>query len=78
MNVVVMRTFTGTYVASEFPYSLNLYSTGSPKMSVSYTISSFCCNVDEICALLGHYAAQSGISVPTFQYNLSVSSSKTS
>ena len=47
-------------------------------MSVSYTISNFYCDVDEICALLGHYAAQSGINVLTFQYNLSVSSSKTS
>jgi len=37
MNVVVMRTFTGTYVASEFPYSLNLYSTGSPKICLSHT-----------------------------------------
>jgi len=37
MNVVVMRTFTGIYVASEFPYSLNVHSTESPKMCLSRT-----------------------------------------
>jgi hypothetical protein len=31
-------------------------------------------NVNEICALLGYYAAYSGSSVPTFRYNLSVPS----
>jgi len=36
MNVVVMRTFTGTYVASKLPYSLNLHSTESPKICLSH------------------------------------------
>jgi len=36
MNVVVMRIFTGTYVASEFPYSLNLHSTDIPKICLSH------------------------------------------
>jgi hypothetical protein len=35
-------------------------------------ISGFLRNVDEICALLGYYAALSGSSVPTFRYNLTV------
>jgi hypothetical protein len=38
-------------------------------------ISGFCCNTDEICTLLGYYAAQSGNSLPTIQDNLSVPSS---
>jgi hypothetical protein len=33
-------------------------------------ISGFRRNVDEICALLGYYAAQSGNSVPTFRDNI--------
>jgi hypothetical protein len=33
-------------------------------------------DVDEICALLGYYAASSGNSVPTFRDNLSVPFSK--
>jgi hypothetical protein len=35
-------------------------------------ISGFCCDVDEICALLGYYTALSGNSVLTFWDNLSV------
>jgi hypothetical protein len=39
-------------------------------------ISGFRRDVDEICALLGCYAALSGSSVPTFRNNLSISSSR--
>jgi hypothetical protein len=39
-------------------------------------ISGFRRDVNEICALLGCYAAQSGDSVPTFGENLSVPSSR--
>jgi len=39
-------------------------------------ISGFHHNVDKICALLGYYAAYSGNSLPTFQDNLLVPSSK--
>jgi hypothetical protein len=39
-------------------------------------ISGVCCDVDEICALLGYYAALSASSVPTFRDNLSVPSSR--
>jgi len=34
-------------------------------------------NVDEVCALLGHYAVYSGNSLPTFRDKLSVSSLRT-
>jgi len=37
--------------------------------------SGFCREVDEVCALLGFYAAHSGNSLPTYQDNLSVPSS---
>jgi hypothetical protein len=36
MNVFVIRTPTETNVASEFPYSLNLHSTDSPKICLSH------------------------------------------
>jgi hypothetical protein len=39
-------------------------------------ISGFRHNVDEMCALLGYYAALCGSSVPTFRDNLSVPSSR--
>jgi len=39
-------------------------------------ISGFCHEVDIICALLGCYTAYSGNSLPTFQDNLSVLSSR--
>jgi hypothetical protein len=39
-------------------------------------ISGFCHNVDEICALLGYYTVYSANSVPTFQDNLQVPSSR--
>jgi hypothetical protein len=39
-------------------------------------ISGFRREADEICALLGYYAALSGIYVPTFRDNLLVTSSK--
>jgi len=39
-------------------------------------ILGFLCDVDEICALLGHYTAYSGNYVPTFRVNLSVTSQK--
>jgi len=39
-------------------------------------ISRFHHGVDEICTLLGYYAVQSHNSVPTFQDNLSVPSSR--
>jgi hypothetical protein len=39
-------------------------------------ISYFRRDIDEICALLGNYAALSGSSVPTFRDNLSVPSSR--
>jgi len=35
-------------------------------------ISCFRCEVDEICALLGYYAASSGNCLPTFRDNLNV------
>jgi hypothetical protein len=37
-----------------------------------YVISHFRRDVDEICALLGYYAALSGSSIPTFPENLTV------
>jgi hypothetical protein len=43
---------------------------------VQTRISGFRRHVDEICALLGYYAALSSSSVPTFRDNLSVTSSK--
>jgi len=33
-------------------------------------ISCFRCEIDEICPLLGYYAAYSGKSLPTFRYNI--------
>jgi hypothetical protein len=39
-------------------------------------ISGFLCDVDEICALLGYYAASSGNPLPTFRNNVSVPSSR--
>ena len=39
--------------------------------------SGFRSDVDEICALLGYYAAYSGNYLPTFRDNLSVPSSRT-
>jgi hypothetical protein len=39
-------------------------------------ISGFLRNVDEICAVLGHYATLSGSSVLMFWYNLLVPSSR--
>jgi hypothetical protein len=42
----------------------------------SLVISGFRCELNEICAVLGFYAASNGNFVPTFQDNLSVSSSK--
>jgi hypothetical protein len=39
-------------------------------------ISGFFCDVEETCALLGNYAAESGNYVPTFRDNLSVPSSR--
>jgi len=42
----------------------------SLKCSTPCMISSFCCNVDENCALLGYYAASSGNFLPTCQDNL--------
>jgi hypothetical protein len=36
----------------------------------------FCCDVDEICALLGYYAASGGNPLPTFWDNVSVPSSR--
>ena len=44
--------------------------------SVYCVISGFRREVDENCALLGHYAASSGSYVPTFRDNLSVTSSR--
>jgi len=35
-------------------------------------ISGFYCSVNEVCALLGFYTAETGSSLPTFQDNLSV------
>ena len=39
-------------------------------------ISGFRREVDEICALLGYYAASSGIPLPTFRDNVSVPSTR--
>jgi hypothetical protein len=39
-------------------------------------ISGFRRDVDEICTLLGYYAASSGNPLPTFRENISVPSSK--
>jgi len=41
-----------------------------------WAISSFRCDVDEICALLGYYEALSGNYLPTFRDNLSVPTSR--
>jgi hypothetical protein len=57
------------------------YNTVSTSDSVFATwqsvISGFCCEVDEKCALLGHYAASSGNCLPTFRDILLVLSAKT-
>jgi len=42
----------------------------------TFMISGFRREIDESCALLGHYAASSGNSLPTFRDNLSVPSSR--
>ena len=55
-----------------FRYDQVLYKTG---YSVC-VISGFRRDVDEICVLLGYYAALSGNSVPTFRDNISVPSSR--
>jgi hypothetical protein len=39
-------------------------------------ISGFCCDVDDICALLGYYAASNGNPLPTFQDTVSVPPSR--
>ena len=39
-------------------------------------ISGFCREVDEICGLLGYYAACSGKPLPTFRHNMTVPSSR--
>jgi len=41
-----------------------------------FIISGFRREVDEICALLGYYAAHGGNSLPTFQDNLSAPSTR--
>jgi hypothetical protein len=41
-----------------------------------FVISGFSRDVDEICALLGYYAASSGNPLPTFRKNVSASSSR--
>jgi hypothetical protein len=45
-------------------------------MTNLWVTSGFRRNIDDICALLGYYAAYSGNSVPTFRDNLSVASSR--
>jgi hypothetical protein len=52
----------------------NLQATVTEKLLC--VISGFRRDVDEICALLGHYSALSGSSVPPFRDNLSVPSSR--
>jgi hypothetical protein len=39
-------------------------------------ISGFCCDVDEICALLEHYATSNGSPLLTFRDSVSVPSSR--
>ena len=39
-------------------------------------IAGFHSDVDQICALLGHYTASSDNSIPTFPYNLAAQSSR--
>jgi hypothetical protein len=41
-----------------------------------FVIPGFRCDVDEICILLGHYAASSGNPLPTFQDNVWIPSSR--
>ena len=48
----------------------------APDSPISYLISGFLCDVDEVCALLTCYAACNGNYLPTFQDNLSVPSSR--
>jgi hypothetical protein len=68
-----LRCSTSTYAfafhfsRSYLPFEKRIYS--------AYIF--FRSNADEICALLGYYAALSGNSVPTFRDNLSVPSSRT-
>ena len=47
-----------------------------PHQQLLCMISGFRRDVDEICVFLGYYAASSGNSLPTFQDNLSVPSSR--
>jgi hypothetical protein len=46
------------------------------KYNVKLEMLCFRRDIDEICALLGYYAALSGKSVPTFQDDVSVPSSR--
>jgi hypothetical protein len=62
-----------TYYCSQLHLFVSLIIT--PKNDV-YMISWFRCHVDDICALLGYYAALIGSSLPTFRDNLSVPSSR--
>jgi len=50
----------------QVPYLFSHETTSNP------VISDLCLEVDEICTLLGYYAASSGNFLPTFQDNLSV------
>jgi hypothetical protein len=42
------------------------------KLFIIFVISGFCHEAEEICALLGHYAANTGNSLPMFCDKLSV------
>jgi hypothetical protein len=46
------------------------------RMQETCVISGFRCYVDDICVLLGYYAAFSGSSAPTFWDNLSILNSR--
>jgi hypothetical protein len=50
--------------------------TGEGKRNAYRVISVFCSDVDEICALLGYYAASSGNPLPTFRDDISVPSAR--
>jgi hypothetical protein len=54
-------------------FEVDMFSVHANKQSV---ISGFRRNVDQICALLGYYAASSGNPLPIFQDNVSVPPSR--
>ena len=61
----------------DLQYVMNLFVSSTVKDDYAVVIKTYgVFDVDESCAVLGYYAAQNGKSLPTFQDNLSVPSSR--